>query len=842
MVKNFEDISCIFCGEKNNFKDSICISCKMLLDIGKNFLEKTINNYTLKEYKARGFYGLTYKATDNYQKEFAIKLISASSYSKYNKDFNREAEMYANLPTTPSIVNYVGAGETTLLFKNESLRFFYIVSEWINGPVFKDFISTHNDVEPEDLIIAARDLLLGLQDLYDKNLWHNDLHDENVMIEPLSQTQMRRFNRSIPRIYRIIDVGSMVYRNPADAKLFTDMNCIGNILFQISEKLKTNSSKYSKEDQYFINLLDGTFIQMMDEHPGRSFPTPNDALNQIEEFYKSSRIGEISPSKKLDSPYGYINANDIPSPWLLNHMFSDKLFYFQKIMKTSNQCLLISGPRGCGKTMIFKYMRFITMYDSQEENKEKFLQNLPYIGLFVSARTNFGNYLVSYRPQEWIKNESKILLYFNILVSIELIDILYRLVFDGIIQEQQIKPIIDMLSERFSIPFVNLLTVKTKLIQISRHLIANKDIAITIDNSTPAYLNDLLQVFRTAIPNIRDKEIIILIDDLSLPRIPVEIQKSIIPALFNTGASYKTRITAHSDGLIFKDYAGEVYKENRDFTEINLGFEYWQLSNNYEVCRDSFDDILNKRFNLAKKEKFIGLETMLERGDKLENIGREIHRLYQEKKLRTLNYHGAKVLIKLCSGDLSYLLEILGKMELRANGKIPIPIRIQNSVIKNYARNELRSLQDIRSAYKNCSLYDIAYYFGVWSKSQLTRKNEDYIRIEFPMQNLPEELKDVARELLCYGVFVDGGFSNMSDGQTSRKLLFRRIFTPAFPTTFIDRNTYPMVPDSFRKFIENPKDFVRERMSAYGISPSEQQKLEQLDMIYEDSGELNGNS
>lgn len=839
MAKNFEDISCIFCGEKNSCKDTACISCKMPSDIGKEFLGKTVSNYILKEYKARGFYGLTYKATDNYNKEFAIKLISASSYSKYGKDFNIEAAMYANLPATPSIVNYVGAGEVTLLYKDKLLNFHCIVCEWVNGHTFKDYISKQ-DVVPEDLIIAARDLLLGLQDLYEKNLWHNDLHDENVMIELLSQTQMRRFNRTIPRIYRIIDVGSMVYRNPADVKSFTDMNCVGNILFQISEKLKMNFSEYSKEDQYFINLLDSTFIQMMDEHPGRSFLTPVDAFNQIEECYKSSRIGEIVPIKNLDSPYGYINANDIPSPWLLNQMFSNKFPYFSKITSTSDQCLLITGPRGCGKTMILKYMRFITMYDSQEDNKEQFLINLPYIGLFVSARTNFGNYLVSYRPQEWINNESKTLLYFNILVSIELIDILYRLVFDGLIDEQQIKPMIDMFSERFSIPFVNLLTVKTKLIQISRHLIANKDISITIDNSTPAFLNDLFQVFRTVIPIIRDKEVIVLIDDLSLPRIPLEIQKSIIPAVFNTGASYKIRITAHSEGIILKDYAGEVYKANRDFTEINLGFEYWQFSDNYEACRDSFNDILNKRFNLAKKESFIGLENMLERGDKLENIGREIYRLKKEKNLRSLNYHGAKVFIKLCSGDLSYLLEILGKMELRANGKIPIPIRIQNSVIRNYARNELRSLQDIRSEYKY-SLYDIAYNFGIWSKSQLIKNNKDYIRIEFPMQKLPEELKTVARELLCYGVFIDGGFSNMSDGQIARKFLFRRIFTPAFPTTFTDRNTYPMVEKSFKEFIVNPRNFVRERMSEYGIPPLEQQELEQLDLINEDKGELNGN-
>jgi hypothetical protein len=50
-----------------------------------------------------------------------------------------------------------------------------------------------------------------------------------------------------------------------------------------------------------------------------------------------------------------------------------------------------------------------------------------------------------------------------------------------------------------------------------------------------------------------------------------------------------------------------------------------------------------------------------------------------------------------------------------------------------------------------------------------------------------------------------------------------------------------MVPKSFKKFVENPKDFVRERMSAYEIPPSEQQRLEQLDLMLEDNGEPNEN-
>lgn len=684
---------------------------------------------------------------------------------------------------------------------------------------------------PEDLIIAAKDLLSSLQELYTLNLWHNDLHDENILVTKLSDSQMRLFGRSISRIYKIIDVGSMTYRNPSDAKVWGDIVNVGSHLFQLSNSLKTNFSKFSKEDQFFITLMDEIYSQLMDEDPSRNFSSPIEALDQIEKYYRLSRIGRSEEIRKLDGPYGFINANDIPSPWLLKHMFSDKLSYFKDIMSTGQQSLLITGPRGSGKTMILKNMRFITFYDSQETKSIDLLDEIPYVGLFVSARTNFGNFLVSFREQEWIDNESKVMLYFNILVTLEVIDILYRLSFDNFLENSSLNVVIEMIGKRFSFNYLTLNTAKSKLVDLSRYIISGKDVDISIDNSSPAYLNDLLSIFRSAIPVLRNKEIFLLVDDLSLPRVPLKIQKSIIPSIFNTGASYKTRVTSHSEGLIKQDFSGEVYNTNRDYREINLGFEYWELSNNYEVCRDSFNDILEKRFQLAKRPEFYGIEKMLGRIDKLEDIGREIFSLKRDNKLRTLNYHGSNVFVKLCTGDLSYLLDILGKMELRNEGtNLPIKVNTQNNVIRNYARNELSSLQDIKAEHVP-SLYNIAYYFGVLSKSKLVKNNADYLKIEVEIDDLSTDLLTTLRELLCYGIFIDAGYSNNSDGKLTKKLYFRRIFTPAFPTTFVTRNSFPMRSNTFKEFVYDPANFARKRMSKDKISPIEQQELEQLELF-----------
>lgn len=832
MVKKFEDISCILCGDKNTTKDSICNSCHCPLDVQNDFLESVVNSYTLKKYKARGFYGLTYKAVDDFGKKVAIKLISKKSYEKYNKDFHAEAKLFANLTETPSIVTYLGAGETILEYHNTKIDFFYIISEWIDGISLRKIISS-GDLSPEDLYIASKDLLLGLQVLYDKNLWHNDLHDENVLVTQINRSTMRLFNRTSSKLFKIIDVGSMVYKNPSDVKTIGDIVSVGHHLFQIIDVLNNQFSSLSKEDQYFIDIVREVCSQMIDENPSRNFSSPSQALDRIEMYYQLSLQGERQEQKKLDNPYGYINANDIPSPWLLKHMFSDMLNYFRDIMSHDQQSLLITGPRGCGKTMILKNMRFTTIFDSLESGKNSdVIIQLPYIGLFLSARTDFGNYLVSYRPQKWAKDEAKVMLYFNILVTMEFLSVIYRLHKSQYIDDNVIKIITDLISVSFQIPHLQLNTIKSHLITLAKKIINDQELDILINNSnsTPDFINKLFLTLRSASTIIKDKDIIILVDDLSLPRVPIEIQKAVIPAIFNTGANYKTRVTAHSDGLITQDLAGETYKGNRDFREINLGYEYWELSNSYDICLKCFDDILTKRFELASRETFPGIEIILGHESNLENPGKYIYELKKAKKLRSLCYNGSNVFIKLCSGDLSSLLDILGKMELRSPDKdYPIGKKIQNDVIRNYARIELRSLQDIKAQYVP-SLYNIAYYFGALSKSKVIEKGKEYLKIEVEVENLTEELKTTLRELLCYGIFIDAGHGNNSDGRLSRKLYFRRIFTPAFPTTFHTRNTFPMRKNSFEKFIFEPANFARARMSEDNISPDEQQKIEQLEL------------
>jgi hypothetical protein len=294
------------------------------------------------------------------------------------------------------------------------------------------------------------------------------------------------------------------------------------------------------------------------------------------------------------------------------------------------------------------------------------------------------------------------------------------------------------------------------------------------------------------------------------------------PFLFNAGAKYKVRVSAHSDGLIARDRAGEEYKANRDYIEINLGREYYLMSENYEKCLIGFDDIMYKRFNLANRANFSGLENVLGKAEELSNLGSVIKKLAAEKKLRGLHYVGSHVFVKLCSGDLSYLVDILGLMYSRwGDKKFPIGKDVQNDVIRNYSKKQLHLLKDQKTSAVS-SLYDVGFYFGNLSRKQLIHKGTEYLRIEIEINELEEKHVLAIKELLSAGLFIDGDYSTTSSGKPARKLLYRRIYTPAFPTTVNQGETISMRKKNFDTFITDPKKYYETSLSSKGISSQEQ--------------------
>ncbi|RIL08439.1 MAG: hypothetical protein DCC75_08895, partial [Proteobacteria bacterium] len=103
------------------------------------------------------------------------------------------------------------------------------------------------------------------------------------------------------------------------------------------------------------------------------------------------------------------------------------------------------------------------------------------------------------------------------------------------------------------------------------------------------------------------------------------------------------------------------------------------------------------------------------------------------------------------------------------------------------------------------------------------KRPAEYLRIEVEIDGLSSKAKEAMADLLRYGVFIDGGFSNSGKGTPARRLIFKKLFTPVFPTTYTSRDTWPMTAAHFTEFVTDPKKYVKGVMSAHGLPPEEQQ-------------------
>ncbi len=802
----FKVISCFFCGAKNPKSQELCDFCGKPLDISSFFVKKTIQTYILDTYKARGYYGLTFRCLQR-TKPFAIKIISKAAYVKQNKDFNYEVDIYSKIPEHSSIAGFIFFGEDSIVINGEVVEFYYIISSWVNGVNLKDWF-LGDDLSPISIYYFARDILTGLIAFDEAGLIHNDLHENNILVSELSESQRLDYKRDIGVKFTIVDIGSASEKPDERKKALTDLNDLGRHISDLTLRLKIKLSSFSKSDQYFVHLLADLCARLCDEDVQRGFANPKEVLDELEKKYLFSRSDQPENEQQtLDSPFGLINALQIRSPYLVTNLYSNKLPYFKQIMSIDNHILLITGPRGCGKTLALKLMSYDTILYNLSTDQRGF-ETVKYLGIFISARSELGSFSLATRRPDWINNERMVCFYFNVSFTIHLIKLLYKLIDIHVESLDNINAFLKKIKADFDLFTSDLLMIESDLHGLIKKLMDGHQLPITETNSTAYYIESTVSALTSQLSSLRNKRIVLLLDDLSMPKVPKEFIQHLLPFLFNPQSSYLVRITAHSSGIPLYDAVNDRITENRDYIEVNLGREYLKISDKYAICRDAFDDIMKKRYKLAKRDGYIGLEKMLGTPTDFKNIGKAIKNFSKDKKLSRMRYHGSYAFIALCSGDISYSVDLLRLMSEATGYAKTFSIKIQHETIRGYSRNQLYALKDYNTIAVK-SLFEVGQAFGEYSRKLLEVKNSSYLRIEVELKGpIDQTIASAFQELFSSGLFIDGGFSNTGPGTMTKKLILRKIYTPAFPTATNNENTVNMDKKQFISFIHSPRAYL----------------------------------
>jgi hypothetical protein len=231
---------------------------------------------------------------------------------------------------------------------------------------------------------------------------------------------------------------------------------------------------------------------------------------------------------------------------------------------------------------------------------------------------------------------------------------------------------------------------------------------------------------------IHGRPVYFFIDDYSSPKVTKDLQSNLNRVLMQRNPVCFFKLSTESPVSFAKnDIDQKIYVESREFILYNLGVIY--LHADLASKLTFIEDVLRRRLAESRTRFPVGeLEQLV--GSNRDQNNNEMARLLREGKKPHLS--GKEILCSLCSGDIHYVISLVGDMvrlcggaeELsKMEGEFKIPPVIQNRAVREAAGGFLKNLRAIPKCGEH--LVSIVEAFGNVSHAQLTyldSKNEPF--------------------------------------------------------------------------------------------------------------------
>lgn len=769
--------------------------------------------YPKKFVSSKGFKSVVWEGVDKYGTKVAIKFVTYKDY--INRSYLEEASKAAILRSYEEFAYFHGAEIIELQTPDRNkIKCVCFIEEWVEGKTLENFIQ-ENKITPSFIINYIRKLCQVLNILKELNFRHDDLHFSNVMIaSPKKGTLSEEYT------VKVIDMGSL---KPFDAPLSKEKDDHGwftehlialynSLLFDSHHRRKAlnlNEKRFRKEIIPLIN-------SMLEEDRQVALFEPSKIKTQFDHATTKSRYPSKEIGSKLVDPFDYISTEHIASDQLLIDLFAESCPWFKEV--TSPNPILLTGPRGCGKSMLFRRLSLkAILYKSPEDIKKSEIVGF-YIACNAELRNRFG-----YITSEAIINrfENEIIHYFNLLLSRE---IAYTLLFIsqrkdretlfgfGEIQE---KELLDFFMDKLDIKkeerlFLQGVTRAEHLLEIiesEMNLCYEKFLkGYSLEFTTPkSFVATLTKFLKSKIVYFRDRTIVFLVDDYSIHRISESVQLLLNPIIWDRQSTHIFKISAEKYGAerVLESWNGSAPTADitREFREIDCGRYYIDLSDKgkTEELVKFAKELLEHRLTLAK---YKGNSAILIGDSYYEERALAKHLIAQPKARD--HYHGLKTIAEICSGDVSALLEVYYNIfkegNITKNSKETVPKHVQHKAIVKVSRRFLELIKSYQPMGEE--MHSIVINFGAlchkilrfgrdmaykekngktkFVRAETTRIEVDQISDE-PREEWTPEQKKLIKELVRRAIFIEmepgGGRATL--GPTLRWQL-RRIYCPAF--------------------------------------------------------------
>lgn len=804
------------------------------------------SDYIIKEFLKSGNNALLFRAHNpTISQDHACKIIP-----KENQAENWQEEVLKPNRLTHSAVvqchhasewNEDPSGSDTLV----------LCLDYIEGYSLKEYIANNKN----NVSIAFIEAFLGtmfnlLFEMKGKSIKHGDLHSGNILVEEEPASMI------VPTpMFKVTDFGVRSATSGSDFK--DDYLQLAVILKELLEQVNYTSA--SGRDKFAWNILNDYFLAKhlveVDVSHDPFAKNPTELFGLLKKFDLEYNKLKEEGKERLETPFDYLSCEQIGSSYtILNTLYSEKFIGLGALSSKNN--LMLTGPRGCGKTTIFKSLslrhRFLSKKDSPE--------NIDYIGIYLRCDELYFAFPRFKNPEK----EEAVDVPVHFLTASILIEILDSLEewgkrhFEDSFNRNEENAI----SEVWTILGINKPVVPKvdSFKVIKERLLKEKERAAKKRLYDPnqkfgSYfgVDKLLKSCEALQKNfdfLTQRPFYFFIDDYSIPKITEDLQMNLNRLLMLRSACCFFKISTESPvSFQNKDIDGKSYVEGREYNLVNLGLNFISAGDNEKL--EFIEDVFERRLSSVEKYPVKTLGDLI--GDDLKRKEIQVAKDYRDKK--TIAFWGKSVLVKLCSGDIFYLINLVkgmvdsvgGEGALADVNEVPkIPPSVQNKSIKREAGNFLKNLRDLPNGEQ---LVKIVNAFGNVAQSYIRFKeikNDDgsmrphqACRIE-PLSSLA--LSDKAEvlygNLIRYSIFLEDVRGKSQRGKIVPRLYLRKFLIPFLNLTFSTKDSLRLEPHEIEKLLLAPDEFEKSKKLTKEpvLKNDDNDKSAQGDLFVDDKG------